>query len=187
MRLQVPVFWTLLEELPSGLYLDHGACARSVSEGCEASVFHFSWAENRLINVLNMLENAFLYSCKVTHLQNSLMCTRNQRLYQRAWCSQSMEHVSDSVQYFRNVMTGCFWCKCVELSRLWFKTDSIFHSSSIWDSNQPTGCDTKTFNRKTTTVNVLKHQSERVKQRGGWELMWSRQNGSWFLQHDLNY
>lgn len=53
----------LLKEILFGLNLDRGPCARFVFEGREASVFHFSRAENHLINVLNMLENAFLYSC----------------------------------------------------------------------------------------------------------------------------
>lgn len=49
----------MVEGLPFHLFLERGVCPILHLK----ALFHFSWLENHLINVLNMLENAFLCSC----------------------------------------------------------------------------------------------------------------------------
>lgn len=175
------------------LNLDRGPCAHIVSEGCDASVFHSTWAENHLINVLNMLESAFLFwpiceipstSIKTETLSASAM-TPNLRFTSQIFCNISGMSRPDG-----------FWRNSSEMVIKIKKTAMISHSWSIWDSYQLTSCDMKTvtgnirmFTWEKTGGSKLqtKSRGNRVTQRAERGVRRGGQNGSWFSQSALQH
>lgn len=122
-----------------------------------------------------------MHSCKVTHLQNSLMCTKVIDFI----CFSDIQNLCGMSQIF---------CSISVISRLYVPrliymgqkpADKLWHED-VKQSKDKAGCSTvKSWiqlqtERKGDVKMCDMNSSERV-------LMWGRQNGSWFSQRTLQH